>query len=264
MVPMVPMVAPLTTLTSANAARAQGGSALPASALAVRSASGAWAPVWRSDSAPTVWRDARLARAISWRAGQRGVRWGEIDLAGSGEAWRTRLVVVRVNPADVTLALDTAFTVSGDPTWTVDHAPRDVIAAVNAGQFEATMPWGWVVVGGREWLSPQSGPLSAALAQDAVGALHWVQGADVARFRASAGTTIHWAFQSYPVLLAADTVPAALRSVGRGVDLAHRDARAGICLDHDGRMLIAITRFNGVGSSLGFIPFGLTTPEMAG
>jgi uncharacterized protein YigE (DUF2233 family) len=119
-----------------------------------------------------------------------------------------------------------------------------------------------VALDGRRWLPPQFGPLSAALAEDASGALRWIYGADVARVAAANG--IRWAFQSYPAVIARDSVLPPLRAAGRGVDVAHRDARAGICLTQDGRVLVAITRFDGVGSALHFVPFGLTAPEMTG
>jgi hypothetical protein len=48
------------------------------------------------------------------------------------------------------------------------------------------------------------------------------------------------------------------------VDVSHRDARAGICLARDRRLMVAVTRFDAAGSLLGFVPFGLTAPEMAG
>ena len=238
------------------------GPALPSSSLSVRDAQGRWQPFWSSDRAPARWESAPLTRYIRWTAGAHGFHWGEAELAGSGEAWRTRLIVARLDPAQLAFRLDTAFTENGSPDWSTAKMPRDAVLAINAGQFEMTMPWGWVVLGGRKWLSPQPGPLSAALAQDATGALRWVHGNDVARFSART-RGVRWAFQSYPALLVSDTIPAALRGAGRGVDVKHRDARAAICMDRDSRLVIAMTRFDGMGSALGFIPFGLTTPEMA-
>jgi uncharacterized protein YigE (DUF2233 family) len=173
------------------------------------------------------------------------------------------VIVARINPANVTLRLDTAFTAAHLQDWSIERAPSNAVLAVNAGQFEVTMPWGWVVLNGRQWLSPQSGPLAAALAQDSAGRLHWLRGAEVGRF-AAARRDVRWAFQSYPVLLAEGEVPEALRRAERGIDVAHRDARAAICLDQEGRVIVALTRFDAIGESLGFIPFGLTTPEMAG
>lgn len=234
---------------------------LPSSTIAVRGAGGTWREFWASERAPAAWRTAPLAAAIAWRRGASGLEWGDVQLRGSGEAWRTRLVVARMDPARVRLALDTAFTAAREAAWTLARAPGNAVLAVNAGQFAATMPWGWVVLDGRRWLPPQHGPLSAALLQDSSGALQWVRGADVAT--AATGQHARWAFQSYPAVLAADTVPAALRSAGLGVDVGHRDARAGICLTRDGRLLVALTRFDGAGRALGFVPFGLTVPEMA-
>jgi len=238
--------------------------ALPRSALAARDDAGRWVRVWSSDSAPNVWRDTTLGALARWRAGAPGVEWAELTLAGSGEAWRTRLVVARVDPARVRLDLDTAFTAAHDPAWTLGRAPDDAALAVNAGQFAASMPWGWVVLDGRRWLGAQPGPLSAALVEDASGALRWVRGGDVARAASdSLGSTPRWAFQSYPALLEGDTVPAPLRAPGRGVSVTHRDARAALCLDHTGRLVVALTRFDAVGEWLGAVPFGLTAPEMA-
>jgi hypothetical protein len=47
------------------------------------------------------------------------------------------------------------------------------------------------------------------------------------------------------------------------VDVAHRDARLALGLDPEGRLLIAMTRFDALGGALDRVPFGLTTPEMA-
>ena len=167
-----------------------------------------------------------------------------------------------MDPALVRFALDTAFTPEREPAWTLARAPKAAVLAVNAGQFEATMPWGWVVLDGRRWLPPQHGPLSAAMVQESDGTLRWVRGDDVARVAATA-TGVRWAFQSYPAVLASDSVPLPLRRTGLGVDVAHRDARAGICLTRDRQLLVALTRFDGAGQALQFIPFGLTVPEMA-
>ena len=234
---------------------------LPSSTLSVRDDRGGWRRLWSSDDAPVVARSTLLADVMRWRAGASGVEWGELQLGGSGEAWRTRLIVARVDPARVRLALDTAFTRQREAAWTLARAPRLAVLAVNAGQFEATMPWGWVVLDRRRWLPPQHGPLSSALMQDSSGALRWIRGGDVAGIAAEPG--IKWAFQSYPAIIAGDSVLPPLRASSAGIDVTHRDARAGICLMHDGRLLVALTRFDGLGRSLHFVPFGLTVPEMA-
>jgi hypothetical protein len=76
--------------------------------------------------------------------------------------------------------------------------------------------------------------------------------------------SVQLAFQSYPTLLSSDgTVPGPLQAHGGGVDRDHRDARLALGLLRDGRVLVAMTRFEGLGGVLQNLPFGLTTPEMA-
>jgi len=75
--------------------------------------------------------------------------------------------------------------------------------------------------------------------------------------------TAREAFQSYPLLLQNGAVPAPLREPGMGVDLTHRDARLALGTTADGRVIVALTRFDALGPSLGRVPFGLTSPEMA-
>ncbi len=233
---------------------------LPSSTLAVRDARGAWRTFWSSSSAPIVWRNTPLASAAHWKPGSRGISWAELELKGTGEAWRTRLIVARVDPVLIRLSLDTAFTEKREASWTLARAPAEAVLAVNAGQFAVTMPWGWVVLDGRRWLPPQRGPLSAALMQDSSGTLHWVRADDVLGTSVRRG--VRWAFQSYPAVMGRDSILAPLGAPGRGIDVAHRDARAGICLARDGHLVIAITRFDALGSALHFIPLGLTVPEM--
>ena len=234
---------------------------LPTSALRVK-VGGSWRTWWSSDRAPISWTgDATLAGALRWTPGADGIEWTEVQLAGSGEAWRTRLVVARIDPARVRLSLDTAFTAEPRrPRWSADDAPTDALLAVNAGQFLHTMPWGLVVLDGREMLPAGTGPLSSALVSDRTGRLHWAHGDAALRVREE-GTS--WAFQSYPTLLRAGHVPEPLRGDVGLVDVRHRDARAAIGTTADGQLLVAITRFDGLGGRLGFVPFGLTVPEMA-
>jgi uncharacterized protein YigE (DUF2233 family) len=236
------------------------GAPLPSSTLAVRDARGAWREFWSSASAPVTWHSTPLVTAAQWKRGATGMSWAELELRGSGEAWRTGLVVARVDPSRVRFRLDTAFTAKREANWTLDHAPSAALLAINAGQFEATMPWGWVAIDGRRWLPAQSGPLSAALMEDTDGVLHWVRAEDV--HRVSNQVAARWAFQSYPAVLAGDSILPPLREGGRGVDVEHRDARAGICLTRSGELVVAITRFDAVGGALHFIPLGLTVPEM--
>jgi len=251
-------VTALAAMTAASSLPAQ--SPLPTSSLAVRDGD-AWRTMWRSDQPSDTARETTLLRVIRWQPGVARTEWGTLALAGAGEAWRTRLVVVRARPESIRFTLDTAF-MRAAPNWSLARLAPHAALAVNAGQFTASLPWGWVVLDGRQWLPPQRGPLAAALAQDSAGTLRWVRDGDITTFAASR-RGVRWAFQSYPVLVAADTIPAALRAAGLGLDVAHRDARAAICLDHAGRLIIALTRFDALGAAADFLPFGLTIPEMA-
>ena len=166
-------------------------------------------------------------------------------------------------PKLVRLRLDTAFTARGErANWSVDDARPDAIVAVNVGQFIRTLPWGWVVLDGREFLTPGRGPLSTAVAVDSSGSVRWIGPDGLANPAVRRGVVA--AFQSYPTLLTANgEVPAALREPGRGIDVEHRDARLGIGELADGRLLIVLTRFDALGASLGVLPFGPTIPEFA-
>jgi exopolysaccharide biosynthesis protein len=97
---------------------------------------------------------------------------------------------------------------------------------------------------------------------DTAGAVTLVPPDSIATVRGS--PAVREAFQSYPSLLMEDgEIPRPLREAGLGVDLEHRDARLALGLDREGRLLIAITRFEGLGGALSNLPFGLTSPETA-
>jgi exopolysaccharide biosynthesis protein len=197
-----------------------------------------------------------LGAAMSWQAGAAGTSWGELALTGTGEAWRTRLIVVRIDPRRVQLSLDTAFAV-GQAAWTLDRAHSATVVAVNAGQFVRTLPWGWVMLDGMQFLRPSIAPLVSTVTIGVDGAVRMTH----ASLPDSAG--VRWAFQSYPTLVSAGVVPEPLRVADCGVNVAHRDARLALGLDRDGRVLIAMTRFDAMGGVLDRVPFGVTTPEMA-
>jgi hypothetical protein len=228
-------------------------------ALAYREG-GRWVTWWRSDTMPARWDGGGpLAARVAWRAGVPGVEWGELQLRGAGEAWRTRVVLARLDPGQVGLALAPAFT--EDRRWTVADAHDDAAVAFAGGQFRGSLPWGWVVSGGREVLSPQYAPLAGAVVVDSTGGVRIVAPDSVAAARRRGG--VREAFQSYPVLLQDGAVPAALTKPGSGVNVAHRDARLALCTMPDDRVVVALTRFDALGATLGRVPFGLTSAEMA-
>ena len=236
---------------------------LPASTLAVWTGKG-WEEWWRSNDAPAQWAAPLplLSATLRWRSVAPGVQWSETRLSGRGEAWRIRLIVARLDPRLVRFQLDTAYRSQGTrAAWTIDRAPEATLLAVNAGQFPRSFPWGWVVLNGREYQPPGVGPLSMAVAFDSSGGVRWLDTEALARQGTRWGVAA--AFQSYPRLLVEGAVPPPLREEGLGVDLSHRDARAAFGQAADGSILIAMTRFDGAGEALDFVPFGLTVPEMA-
>ena len=237
--------------------------ALPASSLSVWTGS-RWEEWWRSGEAPAVWTAPipALTERLKWRPVARGVEWGEVQLSGVGEAYRIRLVVARVDPRLVRFRLDTAFRRRGTrAAWTIGRSPREAFVALNAGQFPYSLPWGWTVLGGREFLTPRTGPLSVGVAFDTSGGVRWLTPEALRDPGRARGVVA--AFQSYPRLLEAGGVPLPLRADGGGIDVAHRDARLALGQMADGKLLIALTRFDGAGGILDFVPFGLTVPEMA-
>jgi hypothetical protein len=250
-------------IISVAAAGAVGGaasrSATEVPALAVRSDDG-WVTWWRQDAAPGRWDGgALLAQRVAWEAGVAGVEWGELQLRGAREAWRTRVVAVRLDPRQIQLSLMPAFT--RNESWTLADAGSQAVLALDAGQFRGSLPWGWVVTKGREVIAPEYAPLAGAVVVEASGAVRIV---DPDSVRAERGRgTAREAFQSYPMLLQDGAVPLPLRQAGQGVDLDHRDARLALGTLADGRVMVALTRFDALGGALGRVPFGLTSPEMA-
>ncbi len=240
-------------------------SALPSSTLAVER-DGTMHTWWRSERAPTRWMAPipELAGALSWQPVAPGIDWASMRLAGRGEAWRIRAFVVRIDPRLVEFRLDTAFAGPAmAAAWSIARAPNDARVALNAGQFVASMPWGWVVLHDRQFLSPGHGPLSTAVVIDTAGRVRWIPGDSLGK----PVNGVEAAFQSYPTLLDGDgDVPTALQAPVSGpaaVDLGHRDARLALGELRDGRLLVVLTRFDALDGAMDFVPFGLTTPEMA-
>lgn len=260
--------AALLTLLGAAAATGQVNDPLPPSELAVV-VDGRAVTWWRSDRAPAAWHAVHeeVARAVRWHDPTDAVAWGELSLRGTGEARRTDIVLVRIDPRRVTVRLDLPPADASPASWlsaagwSIALAPSNARVAMNAGQFTAGGAWGWLVRDGDEIQPPRFAPLAPAVAVDDAGVVRIVPARAVDSLRAAGG--VRQAFQSYPTLLEAGRVPRALQRGGLGVDVAHRDARLALGVLPDGKVLIALTRFAGLGGVLDRLPFGLTTPEMA-
>lgn len=233
-------------------------------------------------AAPALSRVASAAARVRWRRTMPGIETGELTLQIDAVARvapvpglaQVRVIVARIEPSRFSWTLDRAR----DPgaAWRIADAPRAAALALNGGQFTDEGPWGWVVHTGHEYQAPGHGPLSAALVVDAAGGVDVVdaRALDTARAALAAGR-VREAIQSYPALLTGNgDLPVALRTPDGGVDLEHRDARLAVGVTGDGRLVVALTRFDPphllpgragsvMSDALGEVPIGLTVPESA-
>jgi uncharacterized protein YigE (DUF2233 family) len=194
-----------------------------------------------------------------WQPVRPGVWQSELRMAERGALSAVRVVAVRVDPARVRFALDSATTEYGTRgAWTVDRLPSQGAVALNTGQFIGGVPWGWVVHEGVETSVPGTGSVAMTFAVDSAGTPALLAPDEVAGARGH----VRLAFQSYPMLLRDDELPVELQAPGRGVDLDHRDSRLAIGLLRDGTVVIALTRMAAPGAAA-TLPWGPTVPEMA-
>lgn len=224
---------------------------------------GEWRTWWRADAPRTQWTapDRILSAAVKWERLQTGLETAELRIAARAPALRIRLILVRIDPPRFDWALVEQRDADGKPAWEARAAPPEAAFAFNAGQFASGRPWGWIVRGGQETQRPRFGPLSMALVIDSARNAHLVEFQNLETARSSAQVVM--AFQSYPMLLEGNgMVPEALRTEGKGVDLRHRDSRLAIGELRDGRILLALTRYDVGGGLLRPVPIGPNTPEM--
>jgi exopolysaccharide biosynthesis protein len=200
---------------------------------------------------------------ITWRSRGGPLEWGELQLSGAGEAWRIRGIVVRFDPTRFRFRLATALSHAATvPEWSVDSAGPAAALAFNAGQFAGAAPWGWVVHKGREVRPRGRGPLAQTVLFDSLGRMGFLD--DSATASAQAGGAIYEAFQTYPSLLVGDgVIPAAFGALNSLLDVGHRDSRLALGRTRDNRVLLLLTRFDGLGGQLDGVPFGLTVGETA-
>jgi exopolysaccharide biosynthesis protein len=203
---------------------------------------------------------AFAAAAVVWQAVCPGVRQAEVPMARQGPLALVQAVLVRIDPSRVTITLDHRYLDYGlVADWSVARMPPEAVVAFNAGQFAGGFPWGWLVRDGVEVLPPGTGTLGMSFVVDAAGGVSLVMPGELPAVRARA----RQAFQSYPALLIDGRMPWELQAAGRGVDLAHRDSRLAIGLLRDKTIVVALTRFTGLGSPAETFPWGPTVPEMA-
>lgn len=205
-----------------------------------------------------------LAAVVSlgaiWHPVRSGVWISESTMSKSGPLSVVRAVAVRVNPSSHRVSLVALQATDGTHSvWTIDSIPDDAVVAVNAGQFSSGIPWGWIVMDGREIKSPGSGTLVMALVADSAGVMSLLTTDEIPSHRERAVN----AFQSYPALIVDGQVPWELQAPGRGIDLTHRDSRVAVCTLSDGSLVILLTRFMPLGNAGSTLPWGPTVSEMA-
>ena len=202
-----------------------------------------------------------LGVSASWQPVRSGIWQAEMRMADDGPLSAVRVHAVRIDPRQVSFALDVATKDGGtSPAWTVERLSHDVWVAVNTGQFIGGVVWGWVVQNGVEARPPGTGTVAMSFVVDSTGIPSMLTPAELPPARGH----VRLAFQSYPALLTADgSLPFELQAPGRGVDLDHRDSRLAIGMLADGSVVIALTRFAGLGSAGETLPWGPTVGEMA-
>ncbi|WP_337169832.1 phosphodiester glycosidase family protein [Gemmatimonas aurantiaca] len=236
-----------------SALMAAGLSGLPGGLAAQPSTPRRIQPLSCSDALP-----APSAPSLRWRG--RDVSWAEWPVRLGTRAISATIIVVDIDPARIALSLDIARDGDALAPWSLDDAPADAALALNAGQFTDAGPWGWVIHRGREWQAPGQGPLSAAFAIDTSGRAVILRADEIADARRRGGWTE--VLQSFPLILDDARMPPALCQPG-AVDLEHRDIRLTIGTLPNGHVLLALTRYAGVGSAGSRLPIGPTTDEMA-
>jgi exopolysaccharide biosynthesis protein len=196
-----------------------------------------------------------------WRPVHPGVWQRDIRMAPDGPLSVVQAIAIRIDPTVVRFRLDTAtrdFGMRG--AWSIDRMPPEALVALNTGQFATGSPWGWLVRDGVEAQPPGRGSVAGAFVVDSAGVPALVAPDDIPAWRGRA----YLAFQSYPALLTGDgDLPWEIRESGRGVDLEHRDARLAIGVLGDGSVVLALTRYTGLGGAAPTLPWGPTVPEMA-
>ncbi len=203
---------------------------------------------------------ATALAVILWQPVRPGLWQFEGSMAKKGPLSSVRAIAVRIDPRQHEIRLALARHDYGlRPAWTIDSIPDDAVVAVNAGQFTAGFPWGWLVRDGVESQSKGTGTLAMSFVVNRHGNVALVTPAEVDSSRKEAWN----AFQSYPALLVDGKVPHELRASGRGVDLTHRDSRLAVCTLQNREIVIVLTRVSAFGDAGATLPWGPTVPEMA-
>ncbi|HYW32133.1 MAG TPA: phosphodiester glycosidase family protein [Gemmatimonas sp.] len=212
-------------------------------------------------AAATSAASAPISPALSWR-GDAALRWTEWPVALGARAVQVRVIVVDLDPARVGLDLEIARDGDAMRPWSLDDAPLNAAVAFNAGQFTDDGPWGWVVHRGRAWQAPRTGPLAGTVVVDSVGAVT-ITATTATQNSNPRRVAVREALQSFPMLLLQGRPAPLLCNPNAKLDRTHRDIRFAIGVRADGHVLLALTRYEGVGQLSARLPVGPTTHETA-
>ena len=98
---------------------------------------------------------AAAALGVLWSPVRPGVWHYESQMAAKGPLAVVRAIAIRIDPARHRFTLDLARRDYGmRPAWSIDSMPPNGVVALNAGQFTAGFPWGWLVRDGVESQPP--------------------------------------------------------------------------------------------------------------
>ncbi len=197
---------------------------------------------------------------LQWR-GDSAVRWSVWPVTLGERSIKVRVVVVDIDPTRLRFTLEIARDGNELLPWSLDAAPADARIALNAGQFTDDGPWGWVVHRGREWQAPGTGALAGSFSVDSMGRVSIRGAASLDSVRTAGG--IEEALQSFPMLLENGRPSALLCAARSGLDRTHRDIRFAIGVRADGHLVLALSRYDGLGNFAERLPIGPTTMEMA-
>ena len=202
---------------------------------------------------------APVSANVSWKADDGALKWGGV----AHSCWRKQSASCR-DRCDVArkrtqLSLDIARDGDKLGAWSLSNAPAGARFALNAGQFTDAGPWGWVIHRGREQQRPGTGALAGALVVDTAGAWSLIDAGEIPTRRFT--LSVREALQSYPTLISSSgRIPASLCTGSKDVDLTHRDARLVVGTLSTGELVIAMSRFDGLGTTAERLPLGPTTP----
>jgi exopolysaccharide biosynthesis protein len=187
------------------------------------------------------------------------VRWAEWPIELGERRLPVKIVVVEVDPQRVQLELAIAREGNTLAAWSLDNTPPDAVLSMNAGQFTDEGPWGWVVHNGREWQQPGRGSLAGAITIDSTGRVRIIDASEIESARET--RAVREALQSYPLILRNNRAPSAL-CVAASIDQTHRDVRLVLATRPDGRVMLLLSRFDGIAGLASRLPLGPTTAEM--